>query len=642
MLWAVGFIADVHDRRPLGRSTSARCRSTSTRATRTSSSPTSTTSSSAARCSRSSPGSTTGIPKMTGRMYNERLGQLHFWLTFIAFNLTFFPMHYIGLQGMPRRVADYADRFADFNLFISIASFGARRLDDHLPLQHDLVVEVRPEGRQANPWHAMTLEWQVSLAAADLQLRRDPAGRRRPVRVRRPGRPPRDPRPPRPEPVARPTDSGVTHVLVIANETAASSALLDALRERAAEGDVDGDGDRARQRAAARLRRLRGHAPRLGRPPAREDARRCCAARRSAPRASSSRRARCRRRRMRSPSSSRRRTRSSSRRTAEQRSGWLRRDVVGEITERAPAAFPSATSSRATTAPSSSRRTCSWSRTRPSSRRSCSTASASVPRAGPGELPDRRAAERATSPNPEADRRLRRALSRAALRGHRRARPGRRIPIRSRRRWRRRHDERVDEIIVSTFPQRPLRLAAPRPGRAPPRARPASPSTTSCRRSRRERRTPSRPGTAHAHHGERERCIRRRSTTARGSARRSSGSSCSSGRRSCSSARSSRSTSSTASSTTAPPVAAATIRHGMQFERPWFVALVNTCILVTSSFTMHWATPSIKRGNRAGPLRRHGADAPARLDLPADAGDRVPPASASTRATRRSRRRSSA
>ena len=63
------------------------------------------------------------FPKMTGRMYNERLGKLHFWMTFIGFNLTFFPMHYIGLQGMPRRVADYATRFADFNLFISIASF---------------------------------------------------------------------------------------------------------------------------------------------------------------------------------------------------------------------------------------------------------------------------------------------------------------------------------------------------------------------------------------------------------------------------------------------------------------------------------------------------------------------------------------
>src|SRR6202007_2606243 len=64
------------------------------------------------------------FPKMTGRMYDERLGKLHFWLTFIGFNLTFFPMHYLGLRGMPRRLADYADRFGDFNLFISIASFG--------------------------------------------------------------------------------------------------------------------------------------------------------------------------------------------------------------------------------------------------------------------------------------------------------------------------------------------------------------------------------------------------------------------------------------------------------------------------------------------------------------------------------------
>src|SRR5919201_3676361 len=63
------------------------------------------------------------FPKMTGRMYNERLGKLHFWTTFIAFNATFFPMHYLGLQGMPRRVADYAPRFAGWNMFISFASF---------------------------------------------------------------------------------------------------------------------------------------------------------------------------------------------------------------------------------------------------------------------------------------------------------------------------------------------------------------------------------------------------------------------------------------------------------------------------------------------------------------------------------------
>ena len=56
-------------------------------------------------------------------------------------------MHYIGLQGMPRRVADYASRFADFNLFISIASFGLGASTLDLPLQHDPVLEVRPEGR---------------------------------------------------------------------------------------------------------------------------------------------------------------------------------------------------------------------------------------------------------------------------------------------------------------------------------------------------------------------------------------------------------------------------------------------------------------------------------------------------------------
>ena len=102
------------------------------------------------------------FPKMTGRMYNERLGKLHFWLTFIGFNVTFFPMHYIGLQGMPRRVADYADRFADFNLVHLDRLVRARRLDAGLPLQHDLVVEVRPAPPATNPWHAITLEWQVS------------------------------------------------------------------------------------------------------------------------------------------------------------------------------------------------------------------------------------------------------------------------------------------------------------------------------------------------------------------------------------------------------------------------------------------------------------------------------------------------
>jgi len=101
------------------------------------------------------------FPKMTGRMYSERLGKLHFWLTFIGFNLTFFPMHYIGLQGMPRRVADYASRFADINLFISIASFGlgASTIVFLYNMAKSWAHGPLAEG---NPWRALTLEWQVS------------------------------------------------------------------------------------------------------------------------------------------------------------------------------------------------------------------------------------------------------------------------------------------------------------------------------------------------------------------------------------------------------------------------------------------------------------------------------------------------
>jgi len=56
-------------------------------------------------------------------MYNERLGQWHFWLTFIATNVTFFPMHFLGLAGMPRRIPDYALQFSDFNAIASVGAF---------------------------------------------------------------------------------------------------------------------------------------------------------------------------------------------------------------------------------------------------------------------------------------------------------------------------------------------------------------------------------------------------------------------------------------------------------------------------------------------------------------------------------------
>jgi cytochrome c oxidase subunit 1 len=57
-------------------------------------------------------------------MYDERLGKIHFWLSAISVNVTFFPQHFLGLAGMPRRIPDYATQFTDWNMISSIGSFG--------------------------------------------------------------------------------------------------------------------------------------------------------------------------------------------------------------------------------------------------------------------------------------------------------------------------------------------------------------------------------------------------------------------------------------------------------------------------------------------------------------------------------------
>jgi len=101
------------------------------------------------------------FPKMTGRMFDDRLGKLHFWLTFVAFNATFAPMHLIGVQGMPRRVADYPEQFAGWNLFISLSSFVLGL--STLIFVYNMVRSWRTGARaEANPWRSLTLEWQVS------------------------------------------------------------------------------------------------------------------------------------------------------------------------------------------------------------------------------------------------------------------------------------------------------------------------------------------------------------------------------------------------------------------------------------------------------------------------------------------------
>jgi cytochrome c oxidase subunit 1 len=101
------------------------------------------------------------FPKMTGRMFDERLGRLHFWSTFVFFNCTFAPMHLIGIQGMPRRVFDYSQEWAGWNLFISISSFMLGL--SSLIFLYNIVSSWRSGPRApANPWKALTLEWQVS------------------------------------------------------------------------------------------------------------------------------------------------------------------------------------------------------------------------------------------------------------------------------------------------------------------------------------------------------------------------------------------------------------------------------------------------------------------------------------------------
>ncbi len=101
------------------------------------------------------------LPKWTGHMYNETLAKWHFWLTAIALNITFFPMHFLGLAGMPRRIPDYALQFTDFN---QIATVGAFILGFSQLLFLYLVIKTIRSGKKAEDrvWEgAQGLEWTV-------------------------------------------------------------------------------------------------------------------------------------------------------------------------------------------------------------------------------------------------------------------------------------------------------------------------------------------------------------------------------------------------------------------------------------------------------------------------------------------------
>jgi cytochrome c oxidase subunit 1 len=99
------------------------------------------------------------LPKWTGRMYNERLGQIHFWLTLVFFNMIFFVQHFLGLAGMPRRIPDYPLMFETWNVISSVGAFGFALT---VILFLYIVVSCIRSGRPAPqlPWEgADSLEW---------------------------------------------------------------------------------------------------------------------------------------------------------------------------------------------------------------------------------------------------------------------------------------------------------------------------------------------------------------------------------------------------------------------------------------------------------------------------------------------------
>src|SRR5471032_151755 len=103
------------------------------------------------------------FPKMSGYMYNETIGKLHFWFTFVGVNLVFFPQHFLGLSGMPRRYVDYPDAFAGWNLVSSLGSY-ISGFGVLIFIYGVIDAFARKQQAADNPWGvgATTLEWTLS------------------------------------------------------------------------------------------------------------------------------------------------------------------------------------------------------------------------------------------------------------------------------------------------------------------------------------------------------------------------------------------------------------------------------------------------------------------------------------------------
>jgi cytochrome c oxidase subunit 1 len=113
------------------------------------------------------------FPKITGRMLDERMGRIHWFLAYFSFLGTFFPQNIVGMLGMPRRVAVYAPEFQTLNVIISISAFVLGI--SVLVLFYNMAVSVR-HGRVAgaNPWRALTLEWATTSPPPPTNFDEDP------------------------------------------------------------------------------------------------------------------------------------------------------------------------------------------------------------------------------------------------------------------------------------------------------------------------------------------------------------------------------------------------------------------------------------------------------------------------------------
>ncbi len=103
------------------------------------------------------------FPKITGKMLSEKLGKLHFWLTFIGFNMTFFIQHILGIIGMPRRIYTYPniEGWGWMNLLSSVGAV-VLAVSVIVFILNVFLSLAKKEKAPANPWDAWTLEWATT------------------------------------------------------------------------------------------------------------------------------------------------------------------------------------------------------------------------------------------------------------------------------------------------------------------------------------------------------------------------------------------------------------------------------------------------------------------------------------------------